>query len=924
MFLYAVPTDPPLEGWHTTTDDTVHAELKAGKWAHLSIYGYSDEHNDDLDYDKVQMDGDLVFDLDAPDLAEAIDQAQRLLIYLRDGAHVDLNLLKIYASGGKGFHIIIPHALFEKKVGIPRLNMYHKQMALMIAERAGLKQLDEGPYARRHLLRVPGRQRPDGRWKTRCTPEQVLEMTPDKYVEWVSAPRELPVLHGNWGANAFNNKLNDFWKKAQKQVKEILSARAGMPCIANEALDIFTDNLLPPCVVQMRDQVNVHHGEGQFNKQAMNMAAFLDCAGNVSDAKKEEIANLFIENFPARTPADRARHAYGLRSRRGSELSFSCTANKRCLNNNPCTGCPMMMTLQELAVESTNITAGPLGLFAETKAGQVQLTDFTIQRERAIVAADDLQGLRIEDEYALHVIRNNREYTKRLIITPSEWADPKAFTTKIAQAEAHHYCNAAMLGRLHSLTLSDEDLVERIVETKYCGIQFVDEKAVWVDPTTAQTGDASIARVTYGGNVVGIPVKPILGHGRINERDTASLEFMHNLLHSNYPEKVAQMLGWAGACHLKAHLRREGYEEFPLLHISGIPGAGKTQSALVYSALTGAKVEGPITAGAATMSPLRQALSSTTTVARVYDEFNKGNLGMDRYQKVQEYLKVAYNGQNVAIGMLGSGKRGPATRDELALAPIIYMAKETTEMEELLQRSIVVRVDKKDHNVNRHCDYFEKVRVSLYERGHDAYPAARWAKSLIFHALQQEAEEIAEQYLKAKQDIGVNGHNRLTNNLAIVLMGLRHVMGTLKKYVPGEKALQELLQLREQQVIAFWRQEAKDREGVKVRGIVEEVLKQFSVMARTGEIQVNIHYAISGNTLYIDPIMCLSPYRTHCFRSRLPFEFTSGQSLATALKGTEYYLGSGTHSGDPESQDWIALDLSVLRDYGIYKSHFKE
>jgi hypothetical protein len=137
--------------------------------------------------DRIKYLGPLYFDIDAEDIADSIESANDLLDKLTK-AGLTQHDIEIYASGKKGFHLIVPTTCFMEKPDEPiaRLPAIYKEMAFKFA----VPFLDFKVYTakRGRMLRTVYNQRENGLYKVALTAQQLADMTPDLYAELASKP----------------------------------------------------------------------------------------------------------------------------------------------------------------------------------------------------------------------------------------------------------------------------------------------------------------------------------------------------------------------------------------------------------------------------------------------------------------------------------------------------------------------------------------------------------------------------------------------------------------------------------------------------------------------------------------------------------------------------------------------------------------
>lgn len=139
-----------------------------------------------------EFSGPWYLDIDACDIEEAIDALHKLLGKL-EATGLNLECVRLFASGGKGFHLEIPAACFMAEpgpmTGLPRI---YKSMAMEVfVDCVDLRVYSCG---RGRLWRVPNVLRDNGKFKVSITLDDVWVMTTESYAQLVSAPREFPPL----------------------------------------------------------------------------------------------------------------------------------------------------------------------------------------------------------------------------------------------------------------------------------------------------------------------------------------------------------------------------------------------------------------------------------------------------------------------------------------------------------------------------------------------------------------------------------------------------------------------------------------------------------------------------------------------------------------------------------------------------------
>lgn len=177
--------------------------------------------------------GPLVIDLDRKDeqggKAAAIQDIQRIAKRL-EGVGVNLDQVQWFASGQKGFHIVLPTALF--KIGEfseperRHLPAIYKEMVFSSTLLTDGNDMSLYSAGKGKMLRQANVRRENGRFKVPITSAEVMSMTPVIYDQLTSRAREIELPH----AASFCPGLGILFANA---AKEVVQRAARRPKVAN-------------------------------------------------------------------------------------------------------------------------------------------------------------------------------------------------------------------------------------------------------------------------------------------------------------------------------------------------------------------------------------------------------------------------------------------------------------------------------------------------------------------------------------------------------------------------------------------------------------------------------------------------------------------------------------------------------------------
>lgn len=187
MWRFYQTTHDKYEKW-SFVDDEKQPDVLERNALHISVLG---RDTPDPEAQDCRYKGDFVIDIDHKgDILAATREAIAVVEWFK--AYMSPEYLELYASGGKGFHVVCPEH-FIRPNARPEANLpYHYRcFAKVIAGDTGATGFDYGLYAgkRGHLIRVANKERVDGKYKVPITWEELQAMTPELYAHLVSTPR---------------------------------------------------------------------------------------------------------------------------------------------------------------------------------------------------------------------------------------------------------------------------------------------------------------------------------------------------------------------------------------------------------------------------------------------------------------------------------------------------------------------------------------------------------------------------------------------------------------------------------------------------------------------------------------------------------------------------------------------------------------
>ncbi len=949
MWVYYQTAENGRQEWQLTSSDQ-EATIREQQAYHMSIYHLA-SLPESTEASEIRYKGDFWVDIDhsyeTPEQRDqtiqlAIDDVNRMLDYLQE-IKVDLNHCSYYASGSKGFHVRIPGKIIGGANSYKALPRVHKLIAENIKEQAGIEGMDLSLYStgKGKLLRVANKQRANGNYKVPLTALEVRAMTPALYWQVVSTTKqEIPVRVPK---GVINQELAILFGEAREAVKRI--TKATFDIIPSERLEPFIDNP-PTCVSWITKNINMVSRTGGFNAAKMSLSRYLMSAPITDDARHELILE-FANNWDSsrhRTAEARVKEVKGA-ANFGREHGFSCDMMTRDFVESPCKDCVIKAEQKAEHSEKAGIIVEPDGYYRPTAKGAgTKITNFTIKPVRKYVDDQDSDIFNAYDYEVYEQVQSGEvEVTRIITLDYRCWMSAAEFKKQIGQRGSMLYVGSDTdLQHLKSyLTSPIMDSGVKIVQTiRTVGIyHHIDDardinEYVWVEPDWSINKSKVSNTIQYAGqrrevngskNNITLPMRTI---STLDPKDQAFQQAYRKLLDVNRRQLVAPIIGWMAACWIKNHLMKGSDRHFPVLHLYGSAGSGKTETASLFSFLAGSDYCNgrPLVVSGATPYAIVGEAISTTTCPRILDEVNPHKIAQKgRYAAAREVVKAAATGGCMPQGTLGTGNhRTSASNVQLeerpVSSPIIMLATQENNESEIQQRAICLHIDTEFKSEDGHEENFMYVR----EHAQDVWPLA---KALMVASLSTEQQWVSDR-MKANRKIIPDGiDHRPVKNWQCTLTGLDFLVHTLQQNNVDKFLIDETSRLKDV-VIAMLEENEKDLTTRSNKQEVDNIIDIMGEMATIVDIngdkrlKQGLHYIVQGTTLHIFATACFVMYVRYMKESgRLP-ELSDIRNFRGLLTNQPYFIGEGITKGVSVPKDWFSFSLPELEKRGVSVERF--
>lgn len=856
------------EAWSPALSDLRQKVINEVKPAFITVLDAVTAPSDDWgkeEFSKMRYSGPAYFDWDAEDVADAIPHLHAFLDNLKAN-DVNLKAIKLYATGGRGFHCEIPEAMVNpkpSKTGTLLLPYVYRDMALEMATET----MDLRVYTARkgRMWRTPGVERTNkagektGRYKVSITLGQAWAMTPDMYQLLTSKPcaevyREPPEL---------SIYLSAMFDKARAKVEQMSKLRAKSKG-DSEKLAHFKGQF-PPTVLKLMSGENLVPGTG-FHKIAMQLAITANalgksweellelsqglCKSHESDSdryntprkRKEELRRMWeythdndlyeysaggIRNLlkaGTLTPdLDGPREGVGLMQEDPTEALPAEVQGVVDSARDDCTG-GLILVLD--GVYRTRPDEG---------SEKISSMGFT-KPCRLVEAADNVPiGLEvglIADRHPIgRSVISNLTFRSRAILHEFCMGRGAGFTGDDKQAfniftilnrRAEKMKNITYIIRKEGI-----DLIQS-PESK----DEVRKHTVWVSPEVVR-GHTEGLTYRYAPQLNSRPIFNTDLHRATPLTDSPEArEWLSALLTMNSPVVVGQMLGWFVSCFHK-QFYQAAYDQFPLLHPNGTAGSGKSLTTKLLAGMfycTNPVVMTSASQSGSTEFSLKSAWTSSASIPVIIDEYKPSELGVRRYDFLLQHFRLLYNQGEGASGGINRGAAESSFRDITRYsysAPTAYIGESQEMQTAVVQRTVAVGFNSTDSRHHTHS--FNIASSEPYSHFMSQLGASLLVRSLGESVKSRVAAlDPVRSYLRSVMAPGT--HDRQVYNMAVVLCGLDYLADTLNA-IFGDHFDSAISGLRESLV------DHRDEVNTYAMAESSKVLNDMAMISRTEDYE---------------------------------------------------------------------------------------
>lgn len=885
----------------------------------------------------VRYRGEMYFDFDSDDLEEVIPQFKKFLRKLQEEHKFDLRQAQLFASGGKGFHIVIPPECFLTKIsnrGYIGLPSIFKE----VANELYVDTLDMRVYSagRGRQFRTANVLRPNGQYKVPLTVKEAFGITAESYLELTAAPRPVPA----YDQPVLNNDLALLFSVAQDKVEKALRNRKSNK--ANDKILKRFNNEMPPTVLAMMRGEYLGESLG-FN----NIAAQLAITATSLNKSEDDfvsmcsglIANHVSDGVRYNTPDKRKRELRRMYQYmyENPTWEFSVGGLKSLLAKDVKTpdldSQGIDIEEEEEADEELDsallqgLRVNTSGIYRKHEGELIKICDMGIGNPRMMLHLKTQEVIGYEvDVY----INGRKKGTKHIDMGMfASRAKFQAFTTSAVGANMN--ANDAQVGALADILRTRATKSGEVVYTLQAeGLDVVvlpdsQVDVVWADRYGVRSrlgmnyrlAGALTTETEYNTDLANCPDLVATDETR---------QFFHDLFNINAPEVVAKFFGWYVACFLSQPIRHV-FDQFPSLQVYGQAGSGKSKSTELFARMHYFRKKPKFnSAMALTPFSMEALVSGSASLPFLIDEYKPRAMRPDRLDKLKSIIRDNYISLEMSKGRVTSesGSSKLVLQNARNAAPLCTIG-EAAEIESAIQER-VVSIPLSKASKRGHSEPFARCRLQ-------AETMSAFGKMVMDLSLAVDLKKIAatvdknRAYVNSLLNNEDGDSDRPIFNAAVVLTGLDIAQNVLGRVFGLEEYQDEFSRLRE--AITSSPEVMVPKQMAEFAKVLDTMayLSRMPLTERAENKLMNqVDYVRNGECIEVSLRMAYDKYVRYCRSLHQEVLFDSFRGFQLALDSTS---GSGlvvdrrcigTELKDAPTTVVYRFDMEALSEAGV--SHF--
>lgn len=908
-----------------TQRDSIMADIRPKYITVLDLSAIVPEQPDPEELAKIKYRGPFYADWDCESIEDGAASVNRFLDDL-EAMNVDLNCLSIYATGGRGYHVEIPFAVFSNNVNATV--QYLPAIWLEIANLLYTDDMDLKVYSakRGRMWRTPNVEREQpGRFKVPLTLQQMRQMTPELYAELTSAPQPYPEL----SVAKLSPSLAARFVEAKKMIEQRFRERKNKK--PDDSAVKRMEGLWPDSVLRVMSGENISPNVG-LNKIALQLGILSSALGKTEEEHIKACEGL-IRNYRG------DGHPTLASVRKELRRMYRYAAENVCYSYSP----SAMAAIMESTV-GVNDLRGPAGpTSAEMASGYSDLAQGMLNGSNGLYSNHAERGMHREcnwhfdSESVAEIVDANSLQTKgftlmgkrdgrvdsevnvdhgtfisadraKSFLAAKGGVAPRLDTTKAGGILALIMDSSRGNNQIHVLDKEGIVLVERPEE---------DPEVVWSSPSgcLSHSGKYTYRYRAISGSEAGNFQSDVALAKQLKDFssqvliDTLSALFNFN----ENPHTVATVLGWFMSCWHKPLYLKWG-EQFPILQLHGESGAGKTALAQqLLSFFYYRNNPRMISAVSGTPYGRRVMFSASSSIPLLVDEFKPHQMGPEQARAFRMEIHKMYTPQMQAPRGGGDqrssmpGQWGEVVNETMT-TPMLFTTEHPETETAIQERVLSASFTKAARRTQEAKEAFETLR-------NNKDVLAAFGRLMLNATAQAPLQKIRNLFDRsqalAKERLERNGNDRVVYNVGVALAGLTFFEMIVAHEMKSayDQTFREAFETLREELI-----DPRNQEALQAEPEIIKLLRLLIVVSHTEDdstsdvvcrLGKDFHYTPTGDLdLNVDSVYMR--YRSVMQRRGMLAKFPDVDSFMLSLSNANVAIGA-----DPADSAFLQADYKV-------------
>lgn len=893
------------EKWHCTTEDKIPFNAKYESVLYVKYRAEDVEASgEDQEYW-----GPFYIDIDVKDdIGIALADLREVVLYFKQNFGTLDSDLRLYASGGKGFHLELnPYLYMDDKFRVA-LPLRYRALAARIKQDVGMHlNIDMGVYSQgkgRQWRRV-NVQRENGNYKVLIDNLEKLDIATTLEIVKKPGSKPLPFIKSQ------PNALLHSWFNSTKKLVDLVGTSEPVPVEVIKAADT------PECVRKLAQNKSVKH---QVNSNLLAMQAI--SYGIARGWTIEQILSYnstFITNYKStqyKTPAafeDHFRGLYDYARERPDKFKFGCKMMLSCVSDIDCNSCSVKIGEAKQSFGSVYVKDGSYWIIPENPDfPHKQLTNFIVRWDYKIKKSNG----QIVNIYSVI-----NDYETNVIEVDRTAFDNKQTVTRLCGSYQAYFGGDKEVPML-KLAVAHLNNPRDRREVGYTGLVWEEEEWHFVTKEGSLSLGGTIDLIR---SVVGISLAndTRLNFESIEPTPADIIKVINTMISINMPTISMPVMAWFFNCFFNPHTQFTN-ETSPSLFVTGLHGSGKTQTMIQFHRLFAPSKPGFPSISATTAFSMNKYASGTNLMPLIFDEF-KPSANASRNNEEGQVSQAIRSSYNKAFESRGTQSRDV---DQTPFyAPLAIIGEQQLNEGAIADRIILVQMDKSLHD-EMNTTALEELKTLAVEKV---------GAHFLEYVMRISPKEYTESVLRIDKELAINMpdifDSRPRRNIANLCAALDFVQQYVLIYTGDERLVDTLQQCMDIYVTSFKHDFASISNELRRLDDIGAILFQLNDIADLSDTSLgdlvlmpNRHYKIIKNILYLDVMACYKLVSVYTRKYNIHLYITDRSSFIAQLSHKSYATVKATKTDiiiPSKPRIVIGIDLNLAKEENLVFDNFK-